>query len=402
MKWYKHNIKTNMFKIRSITYILTLFIITGCSGSSAVTENEYLQSDTNQFLAQQTPQDYSYSVFLMGDAGDASLTPRSQILLNLENMLNEIDEEGAVVFVGDNLYPDGMPPEDFDGREELEEKLIAQLETVKNFPGKIIFMPGNHDWESTGKEGLEYVNRQERFIEEYLNRGNTFLPDNGNPGPVQITLTEIEDINGGLTDLNLIVMDTQWWLHPYKKPFPNDAKTETDVKESASAKLVQLMKQNAGKEVIIGTHHPMESYGRHGGKFPLTTHLLPPVGGSLYAGYRKIWGYTQDVSHKTYSRMKDGILTAAEGHKGMILTAGHEHSLQFIPFEERENLFYQIVSGSATKSSFVKEESGPVHTFQTYGFGVLRYFPDRSKRLEFYTETGEKIFETILPPQQSD
>ena len=99
--------------------------------------------------------------------------------------------------------------------------------------------------------------------------------------------------------------------------------------------------------------------------------------------------------------MKDDILTAAEGHKGMILVAGHGHSLQFIPFEERENLFYQIVSGSATKSSFVKKESGPVHTFQTFGFGVLRYFPDRSKRLEFYTETGEKIFETILPPQQS-
>jgi hypothetical protein len=100
--------------------------------------------------------------------------------------------------------------------------------------------------------------------------------------------------------------------------------------------------------------------------------------------------------------MKDDILTAANDHSGVILAAGHEHSLQYIPFEEEQNPYYQIVSGSATKRSFVKKQRGPAHTFQEYGFGVLRYFPDRSKRLEFYTETGEKIFEAILPPQNSN
>lgn len=99
--------------------------------------------------------------------------------------------------------------------------------------------------------------------------------------------------------------------------------------------------------------------------------------------------------------MKDDILAAGSVHQGLILAAGHEHSLQFIPFEENSNPFYQIVSGSATKLSFVKDMKGPVHTFREYGFGVLRYFPDRSKRLEFYTDEGEKIFETILHPQQS-
>lgn len=402
MKWFKHKSVSVPGNNIIILFITLAFAVAACSGSSAITENEYLQSDVSHLLAQQTPDEYIYSVFLVGDAGGASLNPRSQILENLEMMLNETGEKGAVVFVGDNLYPDGLPPRESENRNELETKLVAQLETVKNFPGKIIFMPGNHDWESTGGNGLEYVNRQERFIEEYLNRGNIFLPDNGNPGPVQVTLTNIEDENGEFTDLNLIVMDTQWWLHPHQKPFPGSADSEEDVKKNFRAELENLMSQNTGKEVIISSHHPMETYGRHGGKFPLKTHLLPPVGGSLYAGYRKIWGYTQDVPHKTYSQMKDDILTASEDHRGVILAAGHEHSLQFIPFEDRENLYYQIVSGSATKSSFVKKERGPVHTFQKYGFGVLRYFPDRSKRLEFYTETGDKIFETTLPPQQSD
>lgn len=400
MKWFKNNIPEVIRKQLVFCSVLAAFLVTGCSGPSAVTENSYLQADTTTLLAEQTPDDYSYSVFLIGDGGGSSLEPRSEVLVHIENMLNETGENGAVVFVGDNLYPDGLPPEESKDRGELEDKLVAQLETVKDFPGKIIFMPGNHDWASSGEEGLAYVNRQENFIEEYLNRGNTFLPDNGTPGPSQVTLTQFKDENGGIFELNLIVLDTHWWLHPHQKPYPGEPSSEEEAKQQASLELGNLMKMNAGNEVIIGSHHPMETYGRHGGKFPVKTHIFPPVGGSLYAFYRKIWGYPQDVPHKTYGRMKDDILASGADHQGLILAAGHEHSLQFIPFEENSNAFYQIVSGSATKLSFVKDMDGPVHTFRKYGFGVLRYFPDRSKRLEFYTGEGEKIFETILHPQQ--
>jgi hypothetical protein len=381
--------------------ILSVFIITGCSGTSAVTENSYFQSQTDTFQAEQIPDEFVYSVFLVGDAGGASLEPRSKILLNLERMLDETGREGAIVFVGDNLYPDGLPPKTHEARAELEKKLLAQLETVKDFPGKIVFMPGNHDWASSGDEGLDYINRQEQFVEEYLNRGNTFLPDNGTPGPAQVTLTQMKDETGDISDLNLIVLDTQWWLHSHEKQLPGVAETEDVAKENARNELDRLMSENKGNEVIISSHHPMETYGRHGGKFPSKTHFLPPVGGSLYVAYRKIWGYPQDVPHKTYSRMKDDILNASNDHKGIILAAGHEHSLQYIPFEDGGNPYYQIVSGSATKSSFVKKQDGPIHTFEEYGFGVLRYFSDRSKRLEFYNEAGEKLYETVLPPQVS-
>lgn len=402
MKWFKKRLSECPARQQVLYLFYVIIFFTGCTGSSAVTENSYLQSETDELMAVQTPDAYTYSVFLIGDGGGASLDPRSEILLHLENMLIETGEKGAVVFVGDNLYPDGLPSEDSNEREVLEEKLVAQLEAVKRFPGRIIFMPGNHDWESSGKDGLEYINRQELFIEEYLNRGNTFFPDDGHPGPVQVTLTQFKDRSGDISELNFIVLDTHWWLHPHEKPFPGSADSEEEAKENARAELESIISQNAGNEVIIGSHHPMETYGRHGGKFPAKTHFLPPVGGSLYVAYRKMWGYPQDVPHKTYSRMKDDILKATEDHKGLILAAGHEHSLQFIPFEEDGNPYYQIVSGSATKSSFVKKLNGPAYTFQEYGFAVLRYFPDRSKRLQFYSETGENLFETVLPPQESD
>lgn len=401
MKWFKMKISESLARQVVLYLLFVALLLTGCTGTSTVTENSYHQSDTNSLMAEQLPSEFTYSVFLVGDAGGASLDPRSEILVHLENMLKDTGEDGAVVFVGDNLYPDGLPPEESEDREKLEKRLVAQLEAVKEFPGEIIFMPGNHDWESSGNEGLEYINRQERFVEEYLNRGNTFLPDNGNPGPVQVTLTQFEGKKGDSHELNLIVIDTQWWLHKHQKPYPGELDSEEEAKQQARRDLENLMSLNAGNEVIIGSHHPVETYGRHGGKFPVKTHIFPPVGGSLYAFYRKIWGYPQDVPHKTYSRMKNDILDASNDHQGVILAAGHEHSLQFIPFEEGDTSFYQIVSGSATRLSYVRDKDGPVHTFEEYGFAVLRYFPDRSKRLEFYTDEGVKIFEKILPPQQS-
>ncbi len=62
-------------------------------------------------------------------------------------------------------------------REFAEHQLNIQTEAVKNFKGKTIFIPGNHDWYSNGLKGLK---RQENYIEDIFGK-NTFLPENGCP-----------------------------------------------------------------------------------------------------------------------------------------------------------------------------------------------------------------------------
>ena len=108
-------------------------------------------------------------------------------------------ENRAVIFLGDNVYPRGLPNQTSSLWSQAHESLSAQLELVKNFPGKIFFIPGNRDWANGGKEGLEYVKNQRRYIEDFLQRKNIFLPKKGKPGPVEIDLTD---------DIELIIIDS--------------------------------------------------------------------------------------------------------------------------------------------------------------------------------------------------
>ena len=386
MKLFKPN-----STIHVITGLLLLFAVSSCSST------KYTKADSEQEVeasdAEQQPDDYIYSLFLIGDAGDATLNPLSGSLRAMGEKLAEIDTSGAVVFLGDNIYPDGLPPENSERRPAIDERLIAQIETVKEFGGPVYFLPGNHDWASSGEEGLEYIRRQEAFVEEHMDRGNTFLPDNGFPGPVSVTLMDKNTVPGVDYSIGLVMMDTHWWIHPHEKPLPEGAETEEQAKEIVMNNLAEQMQHFKDDELVFSAHHPLYSFGRHGSKFPLKTHLVPPVFGSIYAFYRNIWGYPNDITHKHYSRMKEGILVAASENHSTIFTAGHEHSLSFVPVKEDGKQFHQIVSGSGTRYSYVRKKDGPVHTFETMGFAILRYYADRSKRIEFYNEEGEQLFD---------
>lgn len=386
MKLYKQN--RPLFLILSLFFLVTFPSCSNTKYTAAGDEQQLEASD-----AQQYPDSYTYSLFLVGDAGDATLDPLSGTLQGMSEKLAEIDSSGAVVFLGDNIYPDGLPPEDSERRPEIDERLLAQIEIVKDFAGAVYFVPGNHDWASSGEEGLEYVRRQEDFVEEHMDRGNTFLPDNGYPGPVSVTLVDKDKIPDMDYSIGLILMDTHWWIHPHEKPLPDGAENEEQAKEIVMNNLAEQMQQFKDEELVFSAHHPLYSFGRHGSKFPLKTHLVPPVFGSMYALYRNIWGYPNDISHKHYSQMKEGILAAASENRSTIFTAGHEHSLSFIPVQQDGKQFHQIVSGSGTRYSYVRKLDGPVHTFETMGFAILRYYPDRSKRIEFYNDKGQLLFD---------
>ena len=386
MKSFKQNVY-----IHIISCLLLLAMVSACSSTKYTTAGSDEQIASSD--AELRPDNYIYSLFLIGDAGDATLNPLSGSLRAMGKKLAEVDTSGAVVFLGDNIYPDGLPPESSEHRPQIDERLIAQIETVKDFDGPVYFIPGNHDWASSGEEGLAYVNRQEAFIEEHMGRGNTFLPDNGYPGPVSVTLLNKNKAAGINYTIGLIMMDTHWWIHPHEKPMPFGAETENQAKELVLEELKDQMLQFKDDELVFSAHHPLYSFGRHGSKFPLKTHLIPPVFGSAYALYRNIWGYPNDISHKYYSRMKEGVLAAASENRSTIFTAGHEHSLSFVPVEENGKQFHQVVSGSGTRYSYVRKKDGPVYTFETMGFAILRYYPDRSKRIEFYNNKGDLLLD---------
>lgn len=380
----------------SSSYLIVVLLAAFMLGLTACGGSQYASLDAPDRLAasdaEQRPDSYSYSVFLIGDAGDASLEPLSGSLRVLREKMDESSRPGAVVFLGDNLYPGGLPPEDHPRYSELEQRLLAQVQIVRDFEGPVYFIAGNHDWASTGEEGQAYVRRQEQLIESQLGR-DSFQPDNALPGPVAITLITKEETDDLSYDIHLIMMDSQWWIHPHEKPLPEGAETEEEAKTLVMERLKAQLASMSGEEVLFASHHPLYSFGRHGSKFPLSTHLVPPVFGSAYAFYRNTAGYTQDIAHRNYSALKNGILDAASEHDHLIFAAGHEHSLNFIPVRENGRQYHQIASGAGTRSSYVRKKDGPVHTFETQGIAILRYYPDRSKRIEFYTDSGDKVLD---------
>jgi hypothetical protein len=83
------------------------------------------------------------SLLLIGDAGE----PRSEdpVLATLREEIRRSAASTAVVFLGDNIYPSGMPDLASSERRSAERRLDAQLSAADG-AGAVYFIPGNHDW----------------------------------------------------------------------------------------------------------------------------------------------------------------------------------------------------------------------------------------------------------------
>ena len=131
--------------------------------------------------------DPEYSVYLLGDSRLAFSD--DSLLSLLELHLEDAGEQSAVIFLGNNVHPNGLPDSTERGWEVAQESLDAQMELLKGYEGEIIIIPGNRDWANGRQEGLEYVKNQRKYIENYLDESKVFLPKKGRPGPTEIHLT---------------------------------------------------------------------------------------------------------------------------------------------------------------------------------------------------------------------
>ena len=125
-----------------------------------------------------------YTLYLIGDTGEPILGAEDPVLNYLKLQLDQESDESAIIYLGDNVYPNGLPPKDqVQLRKEAETKLIRQLDILKNYKGEVYFLPGNHDWNEGKPGGRKYIREEEKFIEDYLKRGDVLIPDDGCPGP---------------------------------------------------------------------------------------------------------------------------------------------------------------------------------------------------------------------------
>jgi predicted phosphodiesterase len=337
-----------------------------------------------------------FTFYLIGDAGEPEKGDMSDVFKILSSDLkNADDDNSAVLFLGDNIYPHGLPDVGDKLRDDAEWRLKKQFEIFNEYKGRVIFLPGNHDWKEGDPEGLKFNLNQEKFTELFNHRGNIYLPDSACPGPVLIPTSQ---------NSVLQVIDSQWWLHKYEKISSSTACEAT----SDSLFIAQLGKNfsnHKGKRMVVAAHHPMESNGPHGGKYPFRSHIFPllefhpdlwiplPVLGSIYVLYRKI-GNIQDIPHPRYKALQKRVEAILEEYPGSIYVNGHDHSLQYI----RKGKSHYITSGAGTKHSHVVKNRKISFGYAGTGYAVLKLFKSDAM-IEFYRSNNgskELIYRKLL------
>ncbi len=329
-------------------------------------------------------------IFLIGDAGNAALTGTTLGMQAAQTVLDTNTVNSAVIFLGDNIYPKGMPKKKTEERELAEHRMNIQLDPFKNFEGEVIVIPGNHDWYNDGLDGLE---REEKFVNKAFENKQIFYPENG------CGLTEL-DIS---ENVHMIIIDSQWFLEDWDKhPNMND-KCEIKTRKKFFREIEGMIKNSQEKTIIFALHHPLYTNGPHGGHFAASKHLYPindkiplPVLGSVITLIRKSGGVSiQDRINERYNELAERLITItkAKDPERIIFVSGHEHTLQY----SKDGIIAQIVSGSGSKTNATKLSEYAQFTYGKQGFALLDIFEDGSSFVRFYAaEDGNPkvVFQT--------
>ncbi len=333
-----------------------------------------------------------YRVILIGDAGEMN-DGQFESLKNAAKHV--IKGKTSTVYLGDNIYPSGMAIPGFGSFEETSKILQSQFKPMRDAGSAVYFVPGNHDWDKSGPNGLAKIQAQSDYLASFNDKMLKMVPDNGCPDPVAIKLTD---------KLTIIAYDSEWFLFPYNKANPD---CDCQTKDQVLQRMEDLLEQNRNKIIILASHHPFQSYGAHGGYFTLRNHLFPlsslnhnlyipmPGLGSVYPALRSTLLSPEDLNHPLYKDMMKSVNTIFGKKPNIIYAAGHEHGLQFIKSDQ-----LQIVSGSGAKVTANKKGKNSLFNEERQGYVIADQLINNDMRYKYFVfiDSGVKeVFSYTQP-----
>ncbi|HWB43570.1 MAG TPA: metallophosphoesterase [Gemmatimonadales bacterium] len=336
------------------------------------------------------------AIFLIGDAGSEAYDgePVLKELALQSDSLRPVRQ--FVVFLGDNVYPRGVPPLDHPGRDDAEKRIAAQVLAIRKGSAQGILIPGNHDWDRQGRDGWNSIRRQDTLVREFGGEDVRLAPADGCPGPDVIDLG---------SRVRIIDMDSEWWVHNDVKPYGETSPCPTRTYQEVADSLGGALRDKGGRHAIVLTHHPLQSGGIHGGHFTLMDHLFPlrnfkrwmwlplPVIGSLYPFARQMGISNQDISGRKYAEMRAAFEQAFRRNPPLVVASGHDHDLQVIRGGRPRitNAEFQLVSGAGIlgHASVVRDIEGSLFKREAAGFMRLDVTTDGRVRLSVTTVVPE-------------
>ncbi|WP_211999920.1 BamA/TamA family outer membrane protein [Chitinophaga sp. HK235] len=321
-------------------------------------------------------------IILIGDAGELHDNGHNPVVDAVRKKYNLQEDINTVLFLGDNVYPKGLPDPTNKTYPAAKEILDYQVNLVKGTRSRGIFIPGNHDWEKSKPDGWRIIRNQQEYIDSLYLDNVDFLPKDGCPGPVEVPIAD---------NITLIVMDSEWWVFPYEKP-GIESSCDCKDKDEVLTRLSEIVATNRNKLLIFATHHPFRSYGIHGGYYTIKQHVFPltdlkpwlyvplPVIGSIYPLARGVFGTPEDMPNPKYKEMIKGVEEAFKPHGPVVFVSGHDHTLQLI--KDKPNTY--IVSGSAAKNNRVKKGRKSLFASSENGFSVVEVLSDSTVRAQYF------------------
>lgn len=327
-------------------------------------------------------------IILIGDAGELD-DPQKVVIPDAASRV--LPGKTTVIYLGDNIYPHGMSLPGTKDEERTQKIMQSQYQPMREQHAPVFFIPGNHDWDRMGPQGLAKIKAQWDFLEAQQDPGLKLLPPNGCPDPVVIDISD---------SLVVIAMDSEWWLYPFNKE-NKDADCDCNSTSEVINKLQELFYKNRYKVILLATHHPFQSYGTHGGYFSLKDHIFPltviksnlyiplPVIGSIYPLFRKTFTHPEDLRHPLYKYMVKNVDAVFKDFPNLIHVSGHEHGLQLI--DDKKNKQFQVVSGGGAKENYTIKGKNSLFGVETQGYVVADQLKNNDVRFTFYTYSEGKV-----------
>lgn len=318
-------------------------------------------------------------LFFVGDAGLAT-DRNSPLLIRLSRDVEEwtagipTDSSVAVIFLGDNVYPEGIRTHDDAGFAADSAALYSQAAVVAGPVARLrgargIFIAGNHDWGNMpGAPGAERLRNEERHLaalrSSFVNV--MLLPEAGTGGPGVLDIGH---------SLRLILLDTAWWIFEKRNAH----------KMEVIRGVEQALRGRNGRDVVIAAHHPWQSGGVHGGLVPFwkafgVRFLLNRSGAIV-----------QDMSSVAYRLLHDS-LDEMFGRLGppVLFAGGHEHSLQVFSGVHAGDPAWSMTAGSGSKLTDVGYADG--QRFRLSAPGYVRVVFLWSGEIRAYVIAGDPDF----------
>jgi hypothetical protein len=303
------------------------------------------------------------------------------------------EERVAVVFLGDNVYWDGVPPEGHKRRRHAERVLEAQIAASE--PARAVFVMGNHDWQVKGPAGWDQVLAQRDFLKKFSPRVK-MRPVAGCAGPDHVDVGEY---------LRVVFVDPIGMSHLYDFPEEHKERCPDRTINEVVFDLAAEFDHPEGRHLVMALHHPLITAGPHGGHFTLRQHIFPltdfwpwawiplPVIGSIYPISRQLGVTDTDMSDEFYQRVITTIYRATRPTVPLVFAAGHEHSLQV----HRDFVgTYYLVSGSGSKTTRVVHTETSMFAEATRGYMRLDVYGDGTLGLDVLALRDRKHAETVF------